>query len=361
MALTSVGVFSVGGLAIDAGRMFIAKSELQVFSDAAAIAAAQALDGTGAGLSRAASAVAESGNKWNFATTAVSNPTVLFASASNGPWVASPQPASGYTYVSVTASAAVPLYFMPLLTGRGSFTATASAVAGQIPVTTLSTGLGPYTAVSTDTAGPDFSFVVGNSYTIHWPTFNGNRSGCGPGNPLKCFNSDPCAGDPDTSLLAVVNNWGSQYHGYWGNNSASAITSSVINNLQIAPISVGMNLDPLLTPGNKQTEADALDQRASQDTDTNDSTPADYLASAHHNGRRLLPVAIVNPVNSTHTDVVGFGVFLLASDGSPSNYYRKNTNGNSPYCALYVGPYNIGGSGPGAGGTTGAAVVRLVQ
>jgi hypothetical protein len=72
-------------------------------------------------------------------------------------------------------------------------------------------------------------------------------------------------------------------------------------------------------------------------------------------------VAIVDPVDPTHTTVIGFGQFLLQANGSPSNYYKKNTNGNSPYCALYVGPYTIGSSDPGTGGSTGAASVRLVQ
>ena len=45
----------------------------------------------------------------------------------------------------------------------------------------------------------------------------------------------------------------------------------------------------------------------------------------------------------------------------PSDYYKKNGNGNSPYCAVYVGPFNLGSLGPGAGGATGASSVRLVE
>jgi Flp pilus assembly protein TadG len=361
MALTTAGILSVTGLAVDVGRMFIAKNELQVYSDAAALAGAMALDGTNTGVARATSAVTASNNKWNFGTTSVNSPSVTFGTTSAGPWVTSPNPATGYSFVRVTATAPVNLYFVPLVTGQGSFVVGSTAVAGQISITSLPNGLAPYSAVSTTAGGPSFGLVVGNSYTIHWPTFNGNRSGCGPGNPDKCFNSTPCAGDPSASLLAVVNNWGSQYHGYWGSNSNSAIASAVMDNIQLAPIYVGLNLDPLLTPGNKQSEAGVLDQRANEDTDTTDGTPASYLASTSHNGRRLLPVAIVNPVDPTHTNVVGFGVFLLLSNGSPTNYYKKNTNGNSPYCALYVGPYIIGSSGPGAGGSTGATTVQLVQ
>jgi len=361
MALTSAAVFGLVGLAVDVGRMFVAKNELQVYCDAAATSAAMMLDGTTAGISRATDAVGASANKWNFDTSTITNPSVLFANSASGPWIPSPNPAAGYSLVKVTASASVSLYFIPILTGQGTFTVTATAAAGQIPLTSLGQGLAPYTAVSTSGTAPSFGFVVGGSYTVHWPTFNGNRSGCDDSNPDKCFNSPPCADDSLSSQTAVVDDWGSQYHGYWGSNSNSAITSSVLDDIQLAPISIGMNIDPLLSSGDKAAEAGTLDTRVNQDTDTTDNTPSSYLANSSHNGRRLLPVAIVTPVDPSHTTVIGFGVFLLLSNGSPSDYYKTNTNGNSPYCALYVGPYTIGASGPGVGGSSGGANVELVQ
>jgi len=360
MALTSVGVFGVVGLAVDVGRMVIAKNEIQVYSDSAALAAAMLLDGTSAGISRAESAVTASTNKWNFGTTGMSNPSVSFATAAAGPWVANPNPATGYTYAQVTATGPVKLYFLPLVTGLSTSNVTSAAVAGQVPTGPLSRGVAPYTAVSTNTTGPTFGLVAGNSYDLHWPTFNGNRAGC-HSNPSKCFNSPPCSGDPNASLSAVVADWGSQYHGYWGSNSNNVIASEVMDVTQMAPVGVGTNLDPLLTAGNKQSEAGVLDQRASQDTDIVDNTVSSYLANSLHNGRRLLPVAIVDPVDPTHTNVVGFGVFLLLANGAPSDYYKKNGNGNSPYCALYAGPYNVGSPNPGTGGSTGASSVRLVE
>lgn len=361
MALTAVGVFSVVGMAIDASRLLIAKNETQVFCDSAAVAASAALDGTLAGIARAGNAAAASPNKWNFDTLGISSPVVRFATAPTGPWVASPNPAAQYAYTMVTATVPVHLYFLPVLTGHRTSSVTSTAVAGQVPIASLSRGVAPYTAVSTNTTGPYFGFIVGNSYTIHWPTYNSNRHGCGPGDPSKCFNSSPCSGDPDASLVAVVANWGSQYHGYWGSNSNRDIADAVMNVIQLAPLAVGSNMDPLLTPGNKQSEAGYLDDRASQDTDTSDETPASYLASSRRNGRRLLPVAIVNPVDPAHTLVTGFGQFLLLTNGSPSDYYKRNGNGNSPYCAVYAGPYNIGSLGPGAGGSTGASSVRLLE
>ena len=49
-ALTMTGVL---GMAFDIGRMYIAKSELQSFADAAALAAALRLDGQSTGITRA--------------------------------------------------------------------------------------------------------------------------------------------------------------------------------------------------------------------------------------------------------------------------------------------------------------------
>src|ERR1017187_147784 len=79
MGLATVGVLCVVGLAVDAGRLYIAKDETQVYCDSAAVAAALALDGTSTGIASAHSAVAASTNKWNLATTSISNPVVAFA------------------------------------------------------------------------------------------------------------------------------------------------------------------------------------------------------------------------------------------------------------------------------------------
>jgi hypothetical protein len=361
MAVAAVVIFGVVGLAIDLGRVFIIKNETQVFCDAAAVGAASALDGTLTGINNAKSAVSSSTNAWNFGTTRVSSPVVKFAVLKTGPWVAAPITGSGYIYVSVAATVAVPLYFLPLATGQSTMNVISSATAGQIPITSLSRGVAPYTAVSTNGTGPKFGLVVGSSYDIQWPAYNDTRAGCGVNNPDKCFISSPCDGDIKASRSAVVANWGAKYSGYWGSTSNSDLAAEVMDVIQLAPVAVGTNIYPLLTSGNKASEASYLDQRASEDTNTSDNTSAGYLASANHNGRRLLPVTIVNPIDPSHTNVIGFGQFLLGANGPSSDYYVKTTNGNDGFCAIYVGPYNIGSVGPGTGGTTGASVTRLVE
>jgi len=361
MAVAAIALIGMLGLAVDVGRMFIAKNETQNYCDSAALAAALALDGTTAGVTSAKDAVANSANVWNLNTTTVKNPVVTFATSLAGPFVASPSPADGYNVARVSATVPMQLYFIPVLVAQTTTNVASSATAAQVALTSVPRGLAPYTAVSTNTTGPNFGMVVGNSYSIHWPQFNSNRLNC-PQIPNDCFNSPPCADDTAASKAAVVANWGESNSGFWGSNSNSVITQEVLDLIQIQQLAVGTNINPILTNGTKQSEAKILDQRVSQDVNTTgDITVADYLAGAH-NGRRLLAVPVVDPTDPSTTTVIGYGVFLLLANGpGTSTYYKSITDGNKPYCALYAGTLNIGSTGPGTGGTTGGSRVKLVQ
>ena len=358
MAVSAAVLFGALGLSVDLGRMFIAKNETQAFCDSAALSAALFLDGTNTGITNAQNSVANSINRWNFGTTTVTSPTVTFATSSAGPWSSAPFSAVGYGFARVTASAPVPLYFISIVVPQTSQSITASATAAQVALTSLPRGLSPYTAVSTNTTGPIFGFTVGDSYDIQWPQYNGTRAGCSASNPDKCFVSPTCTGDAKATKAAVITNWGASNNGYWGGSSNTVIQQEILDLIQTQPLNLGDNIYPVLTAGNKASQAGYLDERATQDTNRVDNTVSAYLASSH-NGRRLLPVPIVNPLDSTHTTVIGYGQFLL-SVNSTNNYYTKTTNGNDPFCAIYAGPYNVGSSSVGVGGTTGATRVKLV-
>lgn len=373
MTLAAIALFGALGLAVDIGRMFITKNEIQQFCDSAALAAAQALNGTSAGISNAQNAVTNSTNSWNLGTSAISSPTVKFGTTSTGPWDPNPASPAGYMYAQVTASVSLPLYFIPVVVGTNAQNVNSTAIAGQVPymppanpgVNPLFTqGLAPYSAVSTNTTGPGFGLVVGSSYDIQWPQYNGSRAGCSPGDPSKCFNSSPCSGDSKASQAAVVQNWGPNTSGYWGSTSNSTIEQEILDLVQLEAVDVGTNIASSLGNGTKASEAGYLDERASEDTNTTDNNVSEYLTSTH-NGRRLIPVPIVDPVDSTHTNVIGYGVFLLLANGpGQSNYYTRTTNGNDPFCAIYAGTYTVGSINPGVGGTsgsTGAYRIKLVQ
>jgi hypothetical protein len=337
--------------------MFIAKNETQAFCDSAALAGALALDGTSVGIAAAKTAVANSTNHWNLDTSNVTSPTVTFATSLAGPWDTNPSPATGYIYVKVASTVPLSLYFLPIVASQTTQNVIATATAGQIPITSFPEGLSPYTAVSTiNDPSTNFGLVIGNSYNIQWPTYNGST-----------FLSMPCTGDTQASKDAVIANWGSSNSGYWGATSNSVIEHEIVDlNAQTTPVAVNDNIFPVLTNGQKQSQASYLDERVNEDVNLTDNTvgapgsSGTYLGD-NHNTRRLLPVPIVDPLDPTHTKVLGFGQFLLLSNGK-SDYYKKNTNGNDPFCAIYAGPYCIGCTSTGAtGGSTGATRVKLVQ
>jgi len=162
IAVVTIALVGTLGLAIDMGRVFIAKNETQTFADAGALAASLQLDGTSDGITRAKAAVLDTGNTWNLSTTAFPTPVMEFAKLASGPWVADPTPPTGYGFIRVTASVALPVYFSPIITQKMTQTVTSIGVSGQIPEATLSQGLGPYTAVASDLSSPTLGLVVGD-------------------------------------------------------------------------------------------------------------------------------------------------------------------------------------------------------
>ena len=140
-----------------------------------------------------------------------------------------PNPATGYSFVRVNATVPMQLYFIPVLIAQTVANVNSIATAAQVDLTSIPTGLAPYTAVSTNTTGPNFGLVVGGSYDLHWPQFNSHRSGCDPTTPDACFNSPPCTGDTAASKTAVVSNWGASNSGFWGSNSNAVIKQEVLD------------------------------------------------------------------------------------------------------------------------------------
>jgi Flp pilus assembly protein TadG len=363
MALSVFALFGALGLAIDIGRLYISKNETQSFCDTAALSAALKLNGTSNGITNARNAVANSTNTWNMNTQTITNYQTDFATSSAGPWDTNPASPAGYTYVRVQTTVPVTLYFLPVIVSQFTQNVSSLGMAAQIPQTSFKRGLGPYTAVSTDTVSANFGLVVGNQYDIQWPNFNSTRSGCSSATPDACFGSSPpCTGDSAASKSAVTQNWGASTNGFWGSTNSSQITQEVMDVLQLQPVALQQNIAPALTAGNKHTEGSILDDRANQDGDTNNNNVTAYLNNPSHNGRRLLAIPIVDPVSTTVTNVIGYGAFLLmvSNGGGASNFYGSGS-GNDPYCAVYAGPYTLGGTDTGASSSSGAFKVMLVQ
>src|SRR5579859_4601286 len=124
MSITMLLLLAVMGMAFDVGRIYIARNEAQVFTDAAAMAAASKLDGTKAGLDRAKEAVARVPMRWNLGTQEFRGLVVEFAC--DGP--------SKFTLVRVTApDNSVDITFLRAVGGPKSFTVPAHAAASPNP------------------------------------------------------------------------------------------------------------------------------------------------------------------------------------------------------------------------------------
>lgn len=129
-------LLGLAGLAIDAGRMYVIKSELQAFSDSAALSAALELDGTPGGLERARKAAAaiatgEHAMKWDLGSKEIGDFKLSFAKGDTAvdekSWQDTPRDTPGCRFAKVVAIALVPLTFF-----RAS-TVAAAGVAGRFP------------------------------------------------------------------------------------------------------------------------------------------------------------------------------------------------------------------------------------
>ena len=127
-------LLAVIGLAFDLGRIYIARNEAQVFTDAASMAAAVQLDGTSAGLTRAKAAVEHLPAKWNLGTQSFAGVVTEF-SADGKLWDAQPDDAAGVKFARVRAPENhLNIIFLSAVGGPLDFTVPARAVAGTNPV-----------------------------------------------------------------------------------------------------------------------------------------------------------------------------------------------------------------------------------
>jgi Flp pilus assembly protein TadG len=374
MLTTAISLFvlmGMLGLSIDLGRVYIAKNEAQAFADLAAISAARYLNGKQAGIDSAKADVTTSTNSnlWNFSTVKFGSnaqtspaPTVEFSTAATGAaW--STAPAGNLTlvkFVRVTATPSVNLAFLPAVGTALTQQVTGQAIAGVIPQTFPAGGYLPFTPfahdASKDASGnlidPNFGFTVGQEYGFLWPGNINNKNNACAGDQVNW----PMYNSSDNSVVA-----GSD-RGYFELQSASSISDAILGGKQTDPLNVGDTID--LTNGQKQAEQNALELRASYDTDqtqyqanSNGIKPAystDTVANGGTgaNGMRLviMPVNDRNPVNG-EVKVIGFASFLL-----PMHYPN---GGNKAWCAIYMGAQTDGGGSTEF--TPGAYVVRLVQ
>jgi Flp pilus assembly protein TadG len=338
-------LLGVSGLAIDIGRMYVAKNEAQAYVDSASLAGARQLDGTTAGVTRATAAVTGDTNKWRFDTQPFTSVTVGYSDSSSGPFASSPADPSTTKYVQVIATVNLPMYLIRVLTGPIS-TIAAGAIAGTSSITTLSSGIfpfSPYTRIWTglsyhgEVAQPDnttdpYGYAVGNQYTLRWGA-PGNRTDCG--------------------TEATSNNLSDNgsIRGYCCvSNSAAELRQAIVSGYT-DPVTIGATVP--MDNGAKNTEMSAIGDRASLDSDSTSTTYAQYKTNRTGNGARVV-VVVVNDGYPNYI-ATGFAAFFL---GTPS--YYSGLNGNDSACAEYIGAWTEGVTFPGTGGS-GANRLRLIK
>lgn len=339
LSLGLVFILGMAGLAVDVGRMYIAKSEAQSYVDSASFAAALQLDGTAAGLTRAQTAVANDPKKWDFQNdtfTGVTN----FGTASTGPWVSAPSPATNYYFAQVQTTVNVPMYLMTALVGQTS-TVVASAVAGRAATNGVPGGefpFSPYTrSASPDNASDPFGYQVGNDYTLRWGA---------PGNNTTC--------GTDATKANLSSN--GKIRGYCCVAESAANLRQAIVGGDTDPVTIGNPVE--MDNGAKNTEMSAIGERVAEDSDTSSATYAQYLTNGTGNGERVVYV----PVNSGSPNytALGFAGFFLLNAASYSGL-----GGNDSACAEYIGTYVQGAAGQGtpglAPGGSGAYHIKLYQ
>jgi hypothetical protein len=338
-AISLVGLLALIGLSTDVGRIYVARAELQVFADEAAIMAGFELDGTVSGIQRARTAATTgpgtgtAANRWGFGTQTVQNVVAQFAKAPHGPFEESPSSGQDYRFVQVQVTAPVKLYFLALAPGIVSpQTVTVSSVAGQCKQTSLGDGLAPFSPDAHDPLSPDFGFTSGQLYTLRWapPGQRHQTSANCPGD----VGYDPSA-PSDRGYIDV------------GQGSGNAgLRDAIVNNTYSlsSPLEVGSTITDV---NGEKSVTSAMNDRFNQDSDLLAGTYSQY----HGNGRRLFTVAVNN--GGSPSTIVGFALFFL----QPSPCGTQNT---SACCAEYVGSAVIGSNRKGAG-QSGLYAVQLVQ
>lgn len=138
LIVTSIAMtlmLGLAGLGIDVGRMYVIRAELQSFTDAAALSAAIALDGTDAGIARARVGATRFANgehamRWDMGAQPITNIATSFSS-DRTKWQEKPGKAGDCRFVRVIATEPAPIIFLRIFQPFSSTTVAASSVAAK--------------------------------------------------------------------------------------------------------------------------------------------------------------------------------------------------------------------------------------
>ena len=128
-------LLGVAGLAIDIGRLYVIRAELQSFTDAAALSAAMELNGTDSGVALARTGAGRLANgphamRWDMGTQA-DHPYRHQFFADNKTWQEQPKQAADCRFVRVVATEPAPVIFLRIFQPLSSTTVAAASVAAK--------------------------------------------------------------------------------------------------------------------------------------------------------------------------------------------------------------------------------------
>ena len=229
----------------------------------------------------------------------------------------------------------------------------ATSVAGQVPLTSISSGLLPFSPIAHSaamTTNPPFGLAEGKWYTLRYPA--------------KFSSSDLCPGDQgDAAFLVVANQQPPSERGYYQDPQESLAGAAVVDGVMKFPVLYPGKIT--MSGGVMDAALMALNERISFDTDHISTTFAQYQANMFNgkrvgNGFRLVgaPVNTGLAAGGGARETVGIGGFFLSA-GSTNAYYPAGDK--AAWCAEYYGVWNKAGQGAGPGTPGTAYTSVLVQ
>lgn len=400
-ALAMVVLIASVGLAVDIGRMYVARTEAQSYVDARALAEAATI------LEVRSYDAGEPWKQWDFGNLAFDNVTISYGSSPGGTFGGTV--GADTRYVRVRADVNVPLSFLPVLIVSRFGAVSAEATAGLEQITGTGEGSFPY-AIRTGSGGPN-GLEVNRAYTFRW----GNNPGKdlddvwdyvvanlnatnlqtavpgatslfdgqirltasllgGAGRPNGITRNPPnintwCGGHATPAfiqdLYTRLGGFSSvpsslfQWTGHFFSGGTANIVAAMAYGYQDQFFSIGGPIT--IATGVRQATQNELTWVISQDTDLR-LFGIDYgginVGQYNGNGFRMIYVPTVSGIDTAigtpaSATVTGFEAFVLLPSGS---YYG---NPQTNWCAVYHGGAELSTGQPVSGG--GVWRIRLVS
>jgi Flp pilus assembly protein TadG len=364
--LTLVALLAAGGLVIDLGHLYVLKSELQNGADSGALAGAEEIDMTAAGVSRAAAkAIAFAGqNNFNFSSALVlTNADISFGSAPDGPWStvseASASP-SGKTFIRVnTGNRTVPTYLMGVA-GIPTIATSGVAVAGRFVVDITPLGvcavdpanrLNARLPLTVPAELVEYGFRRGTTYDM-----------------LSLKN---IAGSSDPMLINPVDTPPSACGGSHSSANFTAPflcqgNSAATNNATAVYVNTGVSAGPVesalnsrfndYSGGSSCVPATAPPDRNIQPYVVNDTTSGSGKWMTSNQANQSQPISslgVVTPATTTGTQGVLWSYSRpLQAVGSPGSYTAGAEFSTTDWATLYNGSTTVAGQYPAGAGAS---------